>query len=359
MGDLPDRSPLVSAASSGKLRLVRLLVEGGADVDGSARGDTALLAACKSLRRDEADQTGNEVVKVVNYLLQKKADPNAQDLCGRTALMFACEQRATAVVSSLLRAGADPTLQDQCGASALVYAVKAQHSTVLQPEAETSSSSPRRPPPPQTPHNNRPERSSHQGPPERPPIPDSSPLCMSPSDIVLKTPNSPETGNIFNFRAPVDRAAHSPSLPRQRGFSEPWLSIPNLTRLRHAYQRVVTPREDQQHHPGLSQSLLTLPNLSSAPPDPCLVPGSWGARRNTLPSLTVVPPVLHFPPLREKVRVKESQKLASRVSMLFLPRPPSSAPPPSSKGSVRAALLKPRMMESSHILGKLVRRGQP
>lgn len=40
------------------------------------------------------------------------------------------------------------------------------------------------------------------------PSPNTSPVsCMSPSDIVLKTgsPNSPEGGNIFNFRGPGER----------------------------------------------------------------------------------------------------------------------------------------------------------
>lgn len=67
---LSDCSPLISAAASGKLRLVRLLVEGGAHVNGhNARGETALLAACKALRGGPA---GPEPVKLLTYLLQNK-----------------------------------------------------------------------------------------------------------------------------------------------------------------------------------------------------------------------------------------------------------------------------------------------
>lgn len=71
MGDpLSDCSPLISAASSGKLRLVRLLVEGGAQVNAcNPRGETALLAACKALRGEPA---GPETVKLLSYLLQNK-----------------------------------------------------------------------------------------------------------------------------------------------------------------------------------------------------------------------------------------------------------------------------------------------
>lgn len=71
MGDpLSDCSPLISAASLGKFRLVRLLVEGGAQVNRrNLRGETALLAACKALRGDPASP---ETVKLLTYLLQNK-----------------------------------------------------------------------------------------------------------------------------------------------------------------------------------------------------------------------------------------------------------------------------------------------
>ncbi len=71
MGDpLSDCSPLIGAAASGKLRLVRLLVEGGAQVNGrNPKGETALLAACKALRGEPA---GPETIKLLTYLLQNK-----------------------------------------------------------------------------------------------------------------------------------------------------------------------------------------------------------------------------------------------------------------------------------------------
>lgn len=71
MGDpLSDCTPLISAASSGKFRLVRLLVEGGAQVNRrNLRGETALLAACKALR---GEPTSPETVKLLTYLLQNK-----------------------------------------------------------------------------------------------------------------------------------------------------------------------------------------------------------------------------------------------------------------------------------------------
>uniref|UniRef100_A0A8C3AME0 Ankyrin repeat domain 34A n=1 Tax=Cyclopterus lumpus TaxID=8103 RepID=A0A8C3AME0_CYCLU len=127
---LSDSSPLISAAASGKLRLVRLLVEGGARVNGSdPRGETPLLAACRALRGEPA---GPAPLKLLTYLLHNKADPNARDRAGRTALMYACMERAGArVASALLAAGADPSAEDDSGASALVYAINAQHRPTL------------------------------------------------------------------------------------------------------------------------------------------------------------------------------------------------------------------------------------
>lgn len=65
-------------------------------------------------------------------LLHHQADPNVQDWAGRTALMYACMERAGAqVASTLLAAGADPSMEDHSGASALVYAINAQHQPTL------------------------------------------------------------------------------------------------------------------------------------------------------------------------------------------------------------------------------------
>uniref|UniRef100_A0A3P9NYT6 Uncharacterized protein n=1 Tax=Poecilia reticulata TaxID=8081 RepID=A0A3P9NYT6_POERE len=185
-------TPLISAASCGKLRLVRLLVEGGAQVNGSnQRGETPLLAACKALGGEPA---WKESVKLLRFLLQNKADPNAQDQEGRTALMYACMQRAGApVASALVAAGADPCIEDSSGASALVYAINAQHQPTVQVLIDACRAKGRDIIIIAT------ETGTNRGPVTRrylnvPPSPDSSPVsCMSPSDIILKT-GSPITG---------------------------------------------------------------------------------------------------------------------------------------------------------------------
>ncbi|XP_005477272.1 ankyrin repeat domain-containing protein 34B isoform X2 [Oreochromis niloticus] len=443
---LSDCSPLISAASSGKLRLVRLLVEGGAEVNGrNPKGETALLAACKALRGEPA---GPETIKLLTYLLQNKADPNAKDRAGRTALMYACMERAGAqVAATLLAAGADPSMEDYSGASALVYAINEQHQPTLKVLMDACQARGRDIIIIAT------ELGVHGGPVTRRylnvlPSPNISPVsCMSPSDIVLKTgsPNSPEGENIFNFRATSQRGSSSsissrrPSCEplslcsspplRQRISSEPWLAIHNLACLNRAYEEGMRERSPQEERDRkdlrgergrnkgeeneeeekeshfdhsrveerrrgkvqrrdngygggnysrshedfplkASHSVVSLTEMSSTHATPgsmvlkrcvtpagslsdkklptCLPPHSQ-LRRNTLPSVTVDPPLLHLPPLVSQstsyLQVPTQVSPAKSRTMVFLPHPPSSSPP--SRASVRPAPLPPLPSASS------------
>lgn len=83
-------------------------------------------------RKQHLDQLKFEFQKYLN-VTYNQADSNAQDQEGRTALMYACMQRAGALVASaLVAAGADPCIEDGSGASALVYAINAQHQPTVQ-----------------------------------------------------------------------------------------------------------------------------------------------------------------------------------------------------------------------------------
>ncbi|XP_035245695.1 ankyrin repeat domain-containing protein 34B-like [Anguilla anguilla] len=117
-----DGSSLLKAVYLSRLRLTRLLLEGGAYVNESnERGETPLMVACKTRH---ADQQSVPKAKLVKYLLESGADPNIQDKSGRTALMHACLERAgPEVVALLLGSGADPSLEDHRGSSALIHAV--------------------------------------------------------------------------------------------------------------------------------------------------------------------------------------------------------------------------------------------
>ncbi|XP_061098766.1 ankyrin repeat domain-containing protein 34B [Conger conger] len=261
---LADGTPLITAAQLGKLRLVRLLVEGGAQVnERNQRGETPLLAACRALR---GGANGASTLRLLRFLLENKADPNAQDKAGRTALMYACMEKAgPAVAGALIGAGADPSMEDYGGASALVYAINAREQETLRLLLDacrargrdiiiiaTDLSGAGRGRSPVT------RRYLNV-----PPSPDHSPVsCMSPSEIELRAAggspgsenggeNGGEEGNFFNFRGAGKRGSGGggPGAeegdgepgegrgPRaQRLHSEPWLAIRNLAHLRSAYE---------------------------------------------------------------------------------------------------------------------------
>ncbi|NXC32848.1 AN34B protein, partial [Campylorhamphus procurvoides] len=127
----PEGYSLIKAVYQRRLRLTRLLIDGGAYVNESnSRGETPLMVACMT---EHTDLQSASKAKMVKYLLDHKADPNIQDKSGKTALMHACLGRAgPEVVSLLLRGGADPSLPDHHNCSALVYAVNAADRDTLE-----------------------------------------------------------------------------------------------------------------------------------------------------------------------------------------------------------------------------------
>ncbi|KFQ63437.1 ankyrin repeat domain-containing protein 34B [Pelecanus crispus] len=131
MVELPaEGNSLIRAVYQSRLRLTRLLLEGGAYINESNdRGETPLMIAC---RTKHVDSQSVSKVKMVKYLLENKADPNIQDKSGKTALMHACLEKAgPELVSLLLKSGADPSLQDHSNCSALVYAINSEDKETL------------------------------------------------------------------------------------------------------------------------------------------------------------------------------------------------------------------------------------
>lgn len=125
-----DSNSLLKAVHLGRLRLTRLLLEGGAYINESnEHGETPLMIACKSRY---SDTQGVPKEKMVGYLLESGADPNIQDKSGKTALMHAClEQAGAEVVSLLLDSGADPCLEDHVGSSVLIHAINSSDEETL------------------------------------------------------------------------------------------------------------------------------------------------------------------------------------------------------------------------------------
>ena len=91
--------PLKSAAETNDVDRISWLLERGAEVDLTSTGETALHAAVRSDARE-----------AVSLLLDKGANPNAQDGDGWTPLFGAQSSEA---IQALLNADADPKLADQ------------------------------------------------------------------------------------------------------------------------------------------------------------------------------------------------------------------------------------------------------
>ena len=108
--DANDETALDRAAEMGRLDIVKKLLDSGADLEESPRGNlTALMRACR--------HRGN--VEVVRLLLSKGAAVNGRARSGTTPLMFAASSGRVDIAKILLAAGADPNARTKTGRTAL------------------------------------------------------------------------------------------------------------------------------------------------------------------------------------------------------------------------------------------------
>jgi ankyrin repeat protein len=114
-------TPLAMACAAGNWTLVRFLLDRGARLE-VARAQPALLGAAGV----SDDDPGG-----VELLLKRKANVNARDALGRSALMIAALQGNGAIAEILIDAGADVSLTDHRGTTALMEAARAGALAVL------------------------------------------------------------------------------------------------------------------------------------------------------------------------------------------------------------------------------------
>jgi len=121
-GDLQNKDGLEAlfiAAAKGDQREIERLIQEGVDVNGQKKngwktGWTALFYAAASGRDNSA---------VIELLLKHKANINAKDVNGRTALLAAMEPHDTrANIKALIDGGADVSVQDFGGDTPLIEA---------------------------------------------------------------------------------------------------------------------------------------------------------------------------------------------------------------------------------------------
>ncbi|KAL9985501.1 hypothetical protein ACROYT_G007915 [Oculina patagonica] len=113
---------LFQASSTCKLRLVRMLVEGGTSVNvRNERLETPLMLCCQS--KTDMDEKS----RVVSYLLSKQAKVNLQDIEGRTALIYACMSNSgKEVIKALLDAKSNPWIEDEIKNTVFDYVMNAE-----------------------------------------------------------------------------------------------------------------------------------------------------------------------------------------------------------------------------------------
>lgn len=236
-----DGNSLLKAVWLRRLRLTRLLLEGGAYINESnERGETPLMVTCMSTHNDPQSVSK---AKIVKYLLDNQADPNIQDKAGRTALMHACIHRAGhEVVDHLLSNAADPSLEDRSGASALVYAINADDKETLKLLLDACKAKGKEViiiTTDKSPSGTKTTKQYLNVPPSPGLDERSSPTCTSPSDIEVTaspTNKQEEQNTVFSFQAKLKssgaaKLANGSASPPRRPVNPKRARLPQLKRL--------------------------------------------------------------------------------------------------------------------------------
>lgn len=121
---------LFEAVHKRRLRLTRLLLDGGSSVNMTDEsGHSVLIAAILSTHED-SQSTDKEAY--VRFLLERGADPDYRDRLGKTALIHVCQkQLGICLIRLLLEFNADATSEDKYGMSPLLYAADSAEETTL------------------------------------------------------------------------------------------------------------------------------------------------------------------------------------------------------------------------------------
>ncbi|NWR71536.1 ASZ1 protein, partial [Centropus unirufus] len=118
-------TPLMYAASIADCAVVRLLLDRGANANSEIGKYTVLMAACTAISSEE------NILKTVELLLSRNADPNFACRRQMTPLMYAAKKGYPKVVALLVANGSHINAQDENGYSALVWAAQCGHKSVI------------------------------------------------------------------------------------------------------------------------------------------------------------------------------------------------------------------------------------
>ncbi|NXA41746.1 ASZ1 protein, partial [Eudromia elegans] len=118
-------TPLMYAASVADDAVVRLLLDRGANASFEIDKFTVLMAACTAHTSEE------KILKTVELLLSRNADPNLHCRRQMTPLMYAARKGCPQVVALLVAHGSHINAQDENGYSALTWAARHGHKSVI------------------------------------------------------------------------------------------------------------------------------------------------------------------------------------------------------------------------------------
>ncbi|XP_010129449.1 PREDICTED: ankyrin repeat, SAM and basic leucine zipper domain-containing protein 1, partial [Buceros rhinoceros silvestris] len=118
-------TPLMRAASVADFAVVRLLLDRGANACFELDKYTVLMAACAAPAPEE------NILKTVELLLSRNADPSFACRKQMTPLMYAAKNGCARVVALLVAHGSPVNAQDENGYSALMWAAQHGHKSVV------------------------------------------------------------------------------------------------------------------------------------------------------------------------------------------------------------------------------------
>ncbi|XP_059251627.1 ankyrin repeat, SAM and basic leucine zipper domain-containing protein 1 [Mustela nigripes] len=118
-------TPLMYAASVSNVDLVRVLLDRGANASFDKDKQTILITACSARGSEE------QILKCVELLLSRNADPNVACRRLMTPIMYAARDGHPQVVALLVAHGAEVNSQDENGYTALTWAARQGHKNVV------------------------------------------------------------------------------------------------------------------------------------------------------------------------------------------------------------------------------------
>uniref|UniRef100_A0A8C3YBV6 Ankyrin repeat, SAM and basic leucine zipper domain-containing protein 1 n=1 Tax=Catagonus wagneri TaxID=51154 RepID=A0A8C3YBV6_9CETA len=118
-------TPLMYAASVSNVELVRVLLDRGANASFDKDKQTILITACSARGSEEP------ILKCVELLLSRSADPNVACRRLMTPIMYAARDGHPQVVALLVAHGAEVNTQDENGYTALTWAARQGHKNVV------------------------------------------------------------------------------------------------------------------------------------------------------------------------------------------------------------------------------------